>query len=108
MALISYQPAGWCSAGNEDTDLDKKALQDHLEQLAGAIDNMEASSAEKARLQALIDNIEAQLEDPLISDDDSQNFSDQIDDLVSSFETEHPTVAGILNNIMVTLSSMGI
>jgi hypothetical protein len=33
---------------------------------------------------------------------------EQVDGLVSSFERDHPTVAGILNNIMLTLTSMGV
>ena len=86
--------------------MDKKALQDQLDELSEAVVNLNTSAHDKEKLQALISSIEQQMDDPAVDDD--TGISDQIDDLVSYFEAEHPTVAGILNNLMVTLSSMGI
>ncbi len=87
--------------------MDQKQLQDYLDQLNTAIDKSGAPEADKAQLNELIETIEQQLDDPLLAED-SDNLADQVDVMVAQFESEHPTIAGILNNIMVTLSSMGV
>lgn len=87
--------------------MERKQLREHLEQLSDAIDGINASSDEKQRLSNLIDDIERQIDDSVV-EDEPQNISDQLESLISTFEAEHPAVAGILNRIMVTLSSMGI
>lgn len=87
--------------------MDQKQLQDYLDQLNAAIDKSGAPDADKQQLNELIDTIEQQLDDPLLAED-SDNLADQVDVLVAQFESEHPTIAGILNNIMMTLSSMGV
>lgn len=86
--------------------MDEKQLRAHLQQLDDAINSMQAPETDKAQLRGLIDEVENQLADPLQEQPDS--LVDQVDGLVSSFETEHPTISAILNNIMVTLSSMGV
>jgi hypothetical protein len=39
---------------------------------------------------------------------DPQTMVDQVENIVTTFEQDNPRVAGILNNIMVTLSNMGV
>ncbi len=68
---------------------------------------MEASDQDKQRLNDLIVDIEQQLAEPVL-EQESHNLSEQVDTLVARFENEHPTVSGILHNIMITLSSMGV
>lgn len=87
--------------------MERKQLREHLEQLSDAIDDLSASSDEKQRLSNLIDDIERQIDESVV-EDEPQNLSEQVESLISTFEAEHPAVAGILNRIMVTLSSMGI
>lgn len=88
--------------------MDQKQLREYLEQLDSSIESLEgADEQQRAQLQGLINDIEQQLAaDALPADQGS--LSDQLDQLISEFETEHPTVSGILNNILVTLSSMGV
>ena len=86
--------------------MDKQQLQDHLDQLNTAIDGLQAPDADKDKLNNLIVDIERQLNEPLLTEPHS--LVDQVDEMVSGFERDHPTVAGILNNIMVTLTSMGV
>jgi hypothetical protein len=87
--------------------LNEQELRGQLDELAVAIENMPAAEAEKAQLQALIDNIESQLSNAVV-EGEPESLADQVDTMVSGFESDHPTVAGILNNIMVTLTSMGV
>ncbi|MGK0500751.1 MAG: hypothetical protein ACJAYG_002405 [Oceanicoccus sp.] len=86
--------------------MDRQQLQQHLDQLSEAVAKMDASSDQKATLEALIVDIERKLLEPSLTEPGS--MVEQVDGLVSSFERDHPTVAGILNNIMLTLTSMGV
>lgn len=87
--------------------MNEQELRTQLDELTVALDDLPAADAEKARLQGLIDNIENQLSNPVV-EGAPESLVDQVDGMVSSFETDHPTIAGILNNIMVTLTSMGV
>lgn len=87
--------------------MDEQQLREHLQQLDEAINKMQAPEADKEQLRGLIDEVENQLADPLLASE-AESLVDQVDGLVSSFEAEHPTISGILNNILVTLSSMGV
>jgi hypothetical protein len=60
----------------------------------------------KNKLIALIDNLEQRIKSE--SDNNDVNLLENIRDHISNFETEHPRVTAILNDIMVTLSNMGI
>ena len=87
--------------------MNEQPLREQVEQLHAAIDSVNATEADKARLQQLISDIEQQLANADESDQ-SHGLVGQLEEMISSFETEHPTVAAVLNNIMVTLSSMGV
>ncbi len=87
--------------------MNEQELRGQLDELATAIENMPAAEAQKAQLQTLIDNIESQLSDAVV-DGEPESLAEQVENMVSGFESDHPTVAGILNNVMVTLTSMGV
>lgn len=87
--------------------MDKQQLQEQLDQLSQAIENLHAADEDKQQLVSFIQDIEQQLDTPLLADQ-SQSLADQLDTMVSTFEADHPTVATILNNIIVTLTSMGV
>ena len=87
--------------------MNEQELRAQLDELIIAIESIPAADAEKKRLQSLVENIEAQLSNAVV-EGEPESLADQVDGMVSSFEADHPTVAGILNNIMVTLTSMGI
>lgn len=88
--------------------MERQQLREYLDQLNSAIGNLDASDKDKSRLTGLIAEIELQLNEPILVTDDPQTLIDQVDNMVTTFEQEHPRVAGILNNIMVTLSNMGV
>jgi hypothetical protein len=60
----------------------------------------------KARLEVLLD----ELEDKLEATDDANHLHlvEDMKQALSQFEVEHPTITGVLNQLMVTLSNMGI
>ena len=87
--------------------MERQQLREQLDQLNEAINASGASQDDKRRLGELINDIEQQIDEPLVAEE-SQSLADQVESMVSTFETEHPTVAAVLNNIMVTLSSMGV
>lgn len=82
-------------------------LKEELEKLRSevkelATDNIEASE----KLEALISELERGLEEP--SDTEHTSIVEDMKEAISHFETEHPRATAILNDIMVTLSNMGI
>ena len=87
--------------------MDRQQLREHLDQLSDAIDGMQASGQDKDKLNDLIVDIERQLAEPML-ETEHHTLVEQVETMVSNFERDHPTVAGILNNIMVTLTSMGV
>jgi len=88
--------------------VERQQLREYLDQLNSAIADLHASDDDKSRLTSLISEIELQLNEPKLEAGDPQTLIDQVDNMVTTFEQEHPRVAGILNNIMLTLSNMGV
>ena len=86
---------------------DQKLL-DELDQLRSEVkelanDNIEAIE----KMNGLINDIEKKVESP--SDQEHhRNLIDNLKGTISQFEAEHPRTTAILNDIMVTLSNMGI
>lgn len=82
--------------------VDLERLRKEIEQL----DN--ADQASRDRLDRLIEEIEARLRQSDEEDDDDESLQDRVQEAIVEFETEHPRATAILNDIMVTLSNMGI
>jgi hypothetical protein len=76
--------------------------------LNSTIGYLHAPDDDKNKLTVLIAEIELQLNEPMLVAGDPQTLVDQVENMVTTFEQDHPRVAGILNNIMVTLSNMGV
>ncbi|QDV12163.1 hypothetical protein CA51_20390 [Rosistilla oblonga] len=64
----------------------------------------ELTDEQREKLQQLADDIEAALGKSEASND----FSDQIDELIRDFETHHPTVTDLLRRIVAGLANLGI
>jgi len=90
----------------------EKILRDDIEKLRNEIENLSAEEdASKEKLEMLLQDIESGLE----SEEKNKNQSELLAELlaglkesVNHFETEHPRATAIINDIMVTLSNMGI
>ena len=62
--------------------------------------------ASRKRLDNLINELEAKLENPDAADD--EGLMNNVKDAIAHFEAQHPRATAILNDIMVALSNMGI
>ena len=81
-------------------------LHEELLKLRAEINELSADDHEsREKLNQLINNIEAKLENP---DEENDGLIDHVKDAIEHFEAEHPRATAILNDIMVTLSNMGI
>ena len=86
---------------------DKDIYKD-LERLKEEINNsISPDSPAKKTLIALVNDVEKRVEQPADEDQD-ETLLENLKDAVSRLETEHPRATAILNDIMVTLSNMGI
>ncbi len=79
-------------------------LRDQLRQLLQALQALPVEHEQRAKLEALVADIESQLG----SVDDDGSLLEQVETAVSAFEAEHPRIAAILNNIIVTLGNIGV
>lgn len=86
----------------------QQKLQNELQKLRAEIENVDtADEKTRAKLEQLVSDIEAELE----KSEEEEAHHGLIDDLretINHFEAEHPRTTAILNDIMVTLSNMGI
>ena len=86
----------------------EKKLRDDIEKLRNEIENLGAEEdISKEKLEMLLKDIESCLE----TEEHSKNQSELLAGLkesVNHFEAEHPRATAIINDIMVTLSNMGI
>lgn len=56
----------------------------------------------QSRLRELVDDIERQI------DDDGDGLTADLKRRIEAFEVQHPRITAILNDVMVTLSNLGI
>ncbi len=83
-------------------------LEQSLDALRKELAALEPGSEDvRRRLGALIDDIAKEIE-ALDESEEHDSLLEQLRHQVESFEVEHPRVTNILNDIMVTLSNLGI
>ena len=83
-------------------------LRDDIEKLRNEIENLSADEdVSKEKLEMLLQDIEAGLEDEEQKNNQSELLAG-LKESVNHCETEHPRATAIINDIMVTLSNMGI
>ena len=81
-------------------------LQNDLERLRDEINHVAIEDVEsRKKLNRIISDLEAKLE---TEDEENDGLIKDIKEAIEHFETEHPRATAILNDIMVTLSNMGI
>ncbi len=88
--------------------MERQQLREYLEELNSAIGDLHAPDDDKNKLTGLIAEIELQLNEPMLVTGDPQTLVDQVENMINTFEQDHPRVSGILNNITLTLSNMGV
>lgn len=91
----------------ESTLMTDNELQKKLENLRAEIEKVASNDSEaRERLNTLLRDVEKTLEESGAEVDD--NLLENIRETISQFEADHPRATAILNDIMVTLSNMGI
>ncbi len=82
-------------------------LRESIEKLRLEIESLDpGDQSSKERLESLVSELERNL-----SDSDTEQHETLVQSLregIEHFEVEHPSITGVLNHIMVTLSNMGI
>ncbi len=86
--------------------MDKEQLVQDLTRLVDEIDKLPLEQAELQRMHALVNDIEDHLEGRQTRE--PQQVVDAVDQMISTFETDHPTMTGIARRIMNALTSMGV
>ena len=88
--------------------MSREDLRKSLERLHSELDKLEGDNElARERLKHLVSDLEHQLENP---DDKAHRDTliERLHDFIEQFEVKHPRVTGIANDIMVTLSNLGI
>ena len=86
----------------------EQQINDALEELRREIEKLDIGDQEtKERLADLVESIEQRMT-PGVVDEDQPDLIVEMNEAVTQFEVEHPRITGILNDIMMALSSSGI
>lgn len=75
-------------------------LRDEIEHLA------EDNAGQKEKLSALVASLQQTLETP--QDDHPHGLLAELRENIEVFEVEHPRITGVLNELMIALSNIGI
>ena len=82
-------------------------VSEALFKLRNEIEGLDDSNPDlKARLEGLLDELEDRLEGA--EDEEHLDLVEDMKDAISQFEVEHPRITGVVNDLMVALSNMGI
>jgi hypothetical protein len=85
----------------------EKRLAEDLNSLREQVAGLDTADEEsRGKLNALIADIELRIESGEVGDED--NLVSQVEQSIARFETSHPTLTAVLNNIMVSLGNMGV
>ena len=84
--------------------MNEQHLREQLDRLAAELESLAPADDKRATINALIADIELQLNEGIADD----SLVDQVEVAVSTFEVEHPRIAAVLNNIVITLGNIGV
>ncbi|BBL72440.1 DUF4404 family protein [Methylogaea oryzae] len=88
--------------------MSQQKLNDVIHELKNQIASLEVSDAQaKQKLQSLVEGLEEKLRSPADAGH-HHGLVEEVRDSVEHFEVEHPRITAILNDLMMTLSNMGI
>lgn len=83
-------------------------IREDIERLRAEIEGLDgADQATREKLRQLVEDLEGRLEHAG-QPSGHEDLTDQLRDTMLQFETSHPTLTGILNDIMIKLANMGI
>lgn len=83
-------------------------LRKSIKNLRDEIDRIDSSNvAAKEKMNQLLGELEDRLDHPEQSED-SQKLMDKLEGMIAEYEVKHPRLAEAMEEILVTLSNMGI
>lgn len=83
-------------------------LRQSLSELRHQLQQLDSGDHQaRSRIELLVSELEAQLDQPR-DQDQVQALHQSLPGLIEQFEVEHPKLTGVLNQIMLSLSNMGI
>lgn len=87
--------------------MDKEKIYKDLGRLLDEIDQLPMDDAERHRLHKMVNQMEEHVSgrEPA---DKPEELADSVDQLITRFEADHPSVTGVLRRIMNALGSMGV
>lgn len=98
----------WTEIGRSERIMSREDLRSALKQLHEEIDRAKTGDATAfAHLNELVAELEQQLGDGA-RDLPGASIRERLQEHVEQFEVEHPRITGIVNDIMMTLSNLGI
>ena len=87
--------------------MSQEKLEKELEKLRAEIDNLASDdTTSRDKLSQLVTELETLLQSS--KEEEDHGIVDNVREAINHFEAEHPRATAILNDIMVTLSNMGI
>jgi seryl-tRNA synthetase len=85
----------------------EKEISEALFNLRREIEGISEDSPEvKAKLESLLNELENKLEST--EDENHLHLMEDMKEVITQFEVEHPRATGILNELMIALGNMGI
>ena len=85
--------------------MDEQQLYQQLETLKKELADSTIGSETREKMLGLIDRMEEQMHSP---EGAEASIAEQFEILLTEFEVTHPTLTGIVNNLLVTLGNMGV
>ncbi len=86
------------------TEESKRKLDEDLKRLRSELEN--ADETTRKRMEALVEKVEQRLAEG--EGKAAQGLLQELEEEIMQFEIKHPRLTAILNDLMVTLSNMGI
>ena len=87
--------------------MDKDQIYKDLTRLVDEIDQLPLEDAERRSLHKLVAEMESHVTAPEETER-PEELTDTVDVLISRFETDHPSITGVLRRVLNALSSMGV
>ena len=86
--------------------MSEQKLREELAQLKSVLQQAQLPEPQRQAMQQLLSDMEIELDSNLA--DRGKEFVEQLEQQVAEFEVNHPTLAGVINNLLLSLSNMGI
>jgi hypothetical protein len=87
--------------------LDKDQIYQDLSRLLTEIDLLPMEEQERLRLHRLVGEIEVHIDEPKEAAH-AEELANTVDEVITRFETDHPSFTGVLRRVLNALGSMGV